>query len=738
MRKHLKNKRLESLKLLGLDRIIDLQFGTGEAEYHIIVELYDRGNIVLTDKDYIILNVLRPHSDGEEVRFYVREKYPVDLAKVRSGAPTQEMLYELFTKEKYGEQIKKILVPQLDYGPAIIEHVLMTAGFPNTCKLGMDINIETDLPRMVEAFKMAELILDQALTVSSKGYLVQKKEKRPNSEDYIVANMEFHPMILQPDSTPSVMRQHQGFPIQEFESFAAAVDEFFSTAESHKIDLKAVQQERDALKKLENVKRDHETRLSALEQTQLVDKEKAELIINNQESVDAAILAIRQDIANQLSWEDIEARVKQAQRHNDPVASIIKQLNDPFADSSETKKPSLVDVDLDLSAYANAKRFFDLKRSAAKKQQKTIQSTEKALKSAEKKTKQTLKDVQTMTNINKARKVYWFEKFYWFISSENYLVIGGRDMQQNEMIVKRYLRANDVYVHADITGASSVVVKNPTSDPIPPKTLTEAGIMAVCYSVAWDAKVVTNAWWVKADQVSKTAPTGEFLTTGSFMIRGKKNFFPPCQLAMGISFLFKLEESSISRHKDERRVRSLEEEAEETLKMLQHEVVIADEVEVSLSGDEEKLNTIEEEDEKETEKKTSFPDTQIKVDHASDSAVISGNTNLILRNKIKSDNKEDKDEVVFLGDDKPVIVKPSQPKPKQRNTTSNQSNQIEQKDSERSEQENKPANQIIKRGQKSKLKKMKEKYKDQDEEERKLKMEILQVNIPSMFTCLET
>jgi hypothetical protein len=44
----------------------------------------------------------------------------------------------------------------------------MTAGFPNTCKLGMDINIETDLPRMVEAFKMAELILDQALTVSSK------------------------------------------------------------------------------------------------------------------------------------------------------------------------------------------------------------------------------------------------------------------------------------------------------------------------------------------------------------------------------------------------------------------------------------------------------------------------------------------------------------------------------------------------------------------------------------------
>lgn len=29
------------------------------------------------------------------------------------------------------------------------------------------------------------------------------------------------------------------------------------------------------------------------------------------------------------------------------------------------------------------------------------------------------------------RKVYWFEKFDWFISSENYLVLAGRNAQQN-------------------------------------------------------------------------------------------------------------------------------------------------------------------------------------------------------------------------------------------------------------------------------------------------------------------
>ena len=84
---------------------------------------------------------------------------------------------------------------------------------------------------------------------------------------------------------------------------------------------------------------------------------------------------------------------------------------------------------------------------------------------------QTLKEMAAITNINKARKVFWFEKFFWFISSENYLVIAGRDMQQNELIVKKYMRAGDLYVHADLHGASSVVIKNPGSDSIEHKYL---------------------------------------------------------------------------------------------------------------------------------------------------------------------------------------------------------------------------------------------------------------------------
>lgn len=95
-------------------------------------------------------------------------------------------------------------------------------------------------------------------------------------------------------------RQHANAPHRLYETFNAAVDEFFSTAESQKIELRAFQQEKEAMKKLENVRKDHYQRLEALEKTQEVDKQKAELITRNQQLVDNAILAIQSILANQV------------------------------------------------------------------------------------------------------------------------------------------------------------------------------------------------------------------------------------------------------------------------------------------------------------------------------------------------------------------------------------------------------------------------------------------------------
>uniref|UniRef100_A0A8C1KFX9 Ribosome quality control complex subunit NEMF n=1 Tax=Cyprinus carpio TaxID=7962 RepID=A0A8C1KFX9_CYPCA len=542
-RKHLKSRRLVHVKQLGVDRIVDIQFGSDEAAYHLILELYDRGNIILTDHQFMILNLLRFRTaEAEDVKIAVRERYPVENARPQEPLISLARLTEILSEAQSGEQVKRVLNPHLRMSRALCS-IMVIWSFAVS-------------PKILEALQMAEDYMEKTANFSGRGYIIQKSEKKPSmcpdeAEEELLTYEEFHPFLF---------CQHEKSRSVEFESFNKAVDEFFSKMESQKLDVKALQQEKHALKKLDNVRRDHEQRLEALHQAQVPGLELAEFDT-------LALQVVRSALANQVDWAEIGQIVKEAQAAGDPVACAIKELKlqsnhitmllkNPYAGSEEGEaedtdarkpaeaseaqkgkkgknkekrakgkvekdKPVLVDVDLNLSAYANAKKYYDSKRSAAKKEQKTVEAAQKAFKSAEKKTKQTLKEVQTVTSIQKARKVYWFEKFLWFVSSENYLTIAGRDQQQNEMIVKRYLRAGDVYVHADLHGATSCVIKNPSGEAVPPRTLTEAGTMAVCYSAAWDAKVITSAWWVHHHQVSKTAPTGEYLTTGSFMIRGE-------------------------------------------------------------------------------------------------------------------------------------------------------------------------------------------------------------------------
>ncbi|KAH3859417.1 ribosome quality control complex subunit NEMF-like [Dreissena polymorpha] len=572
LRKHLKGKRLESIEQLGVDRIVDMTFGSGEVAHHVILELYDRGNIVLTDHTYTILNILRPRTDeSQDVKFAVREMYPLETAK-QHALPTEEQLRQILLSGKEGDPLKKFLIPHLDYGPAVIDHCLLTAGFPDNVRIGKGFDITTDMPKLLVAIEEAESLLNLFQSQNSKGYVTKHVEKRPSvkegEKEILEMFDEFHPMLF---------KQYEKKNVQEYPSFNKAVDEFYSQMEGQKIELKTLQQEKQALKKLENVKKDHEKRVEGLQKEQEVDKMKGQLIEMNLDMVDRAILIVRSAIANQIDWTEIHNLVKEAQSDGDPVALAIKELKlatnhitmllkNPFVDSDfedddeYNVKPMRVDIDLSLSAYSNSRKYFEKKKQAGVKEQKTVDASAKALKSAERKTKETLKEVATAASINKARKTYWFEKFLWFISSENFLVIGGRDQQQNELLVKRYMRQGDIYVHADLHGASSVVIKNHTGEEVPPKTLNEAGTMAICNSAAWDAKVVTSAWWVYPGQVSKTAPSGEYLTTGSFMIRGKKNFLPPTYLIYGFGLLFKLEEGSVARHKGERRVRTAEED----------------------------------------------------------------------------------------------------------------------------------------------------------------------------------
>ena len=93
LRKHLRTKKLSSIRQLGMDRVIDIQFGRDEFANHILVELYAQGNIILTDENYVILSLLRSYTldgtpapekteDGEAgpARCAIKERYPFSAA----------------------------------------------------------------------------------------------------------------------------------------------------------------------------------------------------------------------------------------------------------------------------------------------------------------------------------------------------------------------------------------------------------------------------------------------------------------------------------------------------------------------------------------------------------------------------------------------------------------------------------------------------------------------------------
>ncbi len=137
----------------------------------------------------------------------------------------------------------------------------------------------------------------------------------------------------------------------------------------------------------------------------------------------------------------------------------------------------------------------------------------------------------------KKRTKYWFEIYHWFFSSEGFLVVSGKDRKTNEKVVKKHMKDNDIYVHADLYGAPSTVIKSEDGKKPGEQTIREACLFAVAHSRAWSAGVGSgSAYWVYPEQVSKTPESGEYVSTGSWIVRGKRNYLfdLPLELEIGM------------------------------------------------------------------------------------------------------------------------------------------------------------------------------------------------------------
>ncbi|KAF3987538.1 hypothetical protein FT663_04415 [Candidozyma haemuli var. vulneris] len=330
-----------------------------------------------------------------------------------------------------------------------------------------------------------------------------------------------------------------------------------------------------------------------------------------------------------------------------------------------------VDIDLTLSAFANARLYFDSKKTADSKQTKVEQNTQFALKNAERKIQKDLaKNLKKETDELKAiRPKFWFEKFFWFVTSDGYLCLSGRDDLQTDMIYYRHFSDNDYYVSSDVEGSLKVFIKNPfKGKPLSPSTLFQAGIFALSTSAAWNGKSSSSSYWMAGDGISKKDIDGTLLGPGRLNLKGKKNLMPPAQLVMGFGLYWLVDEETNKKY-TEARVSKQEEHG------LQPEVS-------NKKKDLENLNL-----------------AAIFTDREKESNEQEGTEN------VESKEEEEEEDGTAPQEDESTPSGPSN------------DNEVENITS--------PLSKANVRGKKGKLKKINAKYADQDEEEKLIRMEAL-------------
>ncbi len=130
------------------------------------------------------------------------------------------------------------------------------------------------------------------------------------------------------------------------------------------------------------------------------------------------------------------------------------------------------------------------------------------------------------------KKAYWFMRYRWLLG-EDYLLIGGRSAEQNEELIKRVLRRDDLVFHAELPGSPFVILRGGTHE----ESMHAAARLTAIGSRAWREGLASiRVFHVKPEQVSKHARAGEYMGKGSFMIYGEKTFHDG-EVSMGLTII---------------------------------------------------------------------------------------------------------------------------------------------------------------------------------------------------------
>ncbi|MEF8873023.1 MAG: ribosome rescue protein RqcH, partial [Haloarculaceae archaeon] len=376
------------------------------------------------------------------------------------------------------------------------------------------------------------------------------------------------------DVTPVPMEEHADLRPEIFDTFTDALDDYFTHFEADHAEEEAAEaggRDRPEFEaEIEKKKRIIEQQEGAIEnfdEQAEAEREKAEALYAHYDLVDEVLSTIRSAREDGASWDDIEERFAEGAAQGIAAAEAVKSLDGSEGTVTMQVGDHTATLVVADGVEKNADRLYtEAKRIEEKKEgaQAAIENTREELEAVRERrerwdsedageesegdeTEDEDEDIDWLSRssipVRSGEK--WYESFRWFHTSDGFLVIGGRNADQNEDLVKKYLEPGDRFFHAQAHGGPVTILKatgpSESADEdidIPDQSEQEAAQFAVSYSSVWkDGRFAGDAYVVDPDQVSKTPESGEYLEKGGFAIRGDRTYFRdvPVGVAVGIT-----------------------------------------------------------------------------------------------------------------------------------------------------------------------------------------------------------
>ncbi len=513
LRKRVKGAHVESIKQHNFDRVVEIKVKK-DKYYTIIVELFDKGNIILLDdENNIILPLKRKRLSDRDISSKIEYAFPEERG-INPMTVTEEEFKDVFSDSE-SDVVRTLARNGL--GSLYAEEVIKRAN--EICELDKNTpNGELNEKQLEGLYAGFKNLFDNLTESKIKPQIVKSESK----EDVVALDL----------------KNYEDFEKTYFETFNEACDEFYSKKVNTSIkNIKETAWNKKVNKFEKRLRLQQET-LDNFYKTIEDSQHKGEVIYSNYTIIENIVNVVNQARSKDYSFKDIGKTLKKAKKDGMAEAQIYESI-DKMGVLTLKIDDTTLNIDPSLTIPENAEKYYEKAKKAKRKTKGAtiaIENTKKQLEDIKAK-----KDV-AMENIAVPKKrvkknLKWYEKLRWFLSSDGHLVIGGRDANSNESVVKKYLEPNDIYLHADIHGASSTAIKL-NGDEANDNLLKESGEFAASFSSAWSMGFSTqDVFWVNPDQVTKTPESGEFLAKGSFVIRGHRNYIRGARVKLAIGIV---------------------------------------------------------------------------------------------------------------------------------------------------------------------------------------------------------